>query len=83
MHASELPPSRNTKPRTSFPKSLAFTYTLDGKIQKAMDFTGSIDIAACSVTDFQYWSLAPIMENGWALLGELNKIIPISQTPKP
>jgi hypothetical protein len=80
MHASELPPSKNTKPKTSFPPSLAFTYTLDGKVQKAMNLTGTLDIAACSVTDFQYWSLAPILENGWALLGELNKIIPVSET---
>ena len=80
MRASELPPSKNTKPKTSFPKYFAFTYTLDGKVHKAINFTGSLDIAACTVTDFQYWSLAPILENGWALLGELNKIIPVSET---
>ena len=80
MQASELPPSRHTKPKTSFPKSVAFTYTLDGKIQKAMNFTGSLDIAACSVTDFQYWTVAPVFENGWALLGELNKVIAVSET---
>ena len=80
MKASELPPSKNTKPRTTFPSSLAFTYTLDGVIQKAMNFTGALSIPECSVTDFQYWSLAPIFNNGWALLGELNKIIPVSET---
>ena len=80
MQVHELPPSKNTKPRTSFPSSLAFTYTLDGTVQKAMNFTGSLTIPECSVTDFQYWSLAPILENGWALLGELNKILPISET---
>ena len=80
MHASELPPSQHTKPKTSFPKSLAFSYTLDGKIQKAMTFTDSLNIPASSTTDFQYWSLAPILNNGWALLGELNKIIPVSTT---
>ena len=80
MHARELPPSKNTKPKTSFPKSLAFSYTLDGKIQKAMILSGGLDIPACSVTDFRYWSLAPLLENGWALLGELNKVLPVSET---
>ena len=80
MKASELPPSKNTKPRSNFPNSLAFTYTLDGMVQKAMKFTGSLSIPECSVTDFQYWILAPIFDNGWALLGELNKIIPVSET---
>ena len=80
MHASELPPSSNVKPRTSFPPSLAYTYTLDGTVLKAMNFTGTLDIAECSVTDFQYWSLAPILPSGWALLGELNKVLPVSET---
>ena len=80
MHASELPPSTNVKPRTSFPPSLAYTYTLDGTVVKAMNFTGTLDIPECSVTDFQYWTLSPIMANGWALLGELNKVLPVSET---
>ncbi|CAI8031075.1 hypothetical protein GBAR_LOCUS17620 [Geodia barretti] len=80
MHASELPPSTNVKPRTSFPPSLAYTYTLDGTVVKAMNFTGTLDIPECSVTDFQYWTLSPIMASGWALLGELNKVLPVSET---
>jgi hypothetical protein len=80
MKSSELPPSMNVKPRTSFPPSLAFTYTLDGTVQKAMKFTGILNIAQCSVTDFQYWSLAPILSDGWVLLGELNKVLPVSET---
>ena len=80
MHASELPPSRHTKPRTAFPKSLAFTYTLDGQVLNAMTFTGSLSFPITTTMDFHYWSLAPILNNGWALLGELNKIIPMSET---
>lgn len=80
MHSRELPPSKYIKPKSSFPEYLAFTYTLDGTIQKAMSFSGSLDIPECSVTNFQYWSLAPILESGWALLGELTKIISISET---
>ena len=45
-----------------------------------MNFTGTLDISECSATDFEYWSLAPIMSNGWALLGELTKVLPVSET---
>ena len=45
-----------------------------------MNFTGTLDISECSTTDFQYWSIAPIMSDGWALLGELNKVLPVSKT---
>lgn len=80
MHANELPPSRHTKPRTAFPKSLAFTYTLDGQVRNTMTFTDTLSFPTTTTTDFHYWGLAPIWNNGWALLGELNKIIPISET---
>ena len=80
MQASELPPSSNVKPKTSFPPSLAFTYTLDGTVRKAMNFTGTLYISECSATDFQYWSIAPIGPNGWALLGELDKVVSVSKT---
>ena len=80
MHANELPPSRHTKPRTEILKSLAFTYTLDGQVSNAMIFTDILLFPATKTTDFHYWNLAPILNNGWALLGELNKIIPVSET---
>lgn len=80
MSVSELPPSQHTKPKTSFPKSLAFSYTLDGKVQKATVLTDKLSIPACGPTNFQYWVVAPIFSSGWALLGELNKIVTVSET---
>ena len=37
-------------------------------------------ISKCGKADFQYWNIAPVLDNGWALLGELNKILPVSET---
>ena len=38
----------------------------------------SIDLKACGKWDFQIWSISPILGNGWALLGEQSKWVPVS-----
>ncbi len=44
---------------------------------------GSLKITKCDKEDFQYWAIVTFMtgtENGRFLLGELNKIIAVSET---
>ena len=81
MSASELPPSRSTFPATSFPKSIAFQYTLDKKVTKTADFGADmkLDVATCGKSDFQYWVIAPYLPNQFALLGELDKVTTVSE----
>lgn len=80
----ELPPSRFHKPQTSFPESLAFQYTLDGKLRRNIVHikanTDLIPLKKCGRSDFEYWIIAPVFPGaGGALLGELNKIVTISE----
>lgn len=37
-----------------------------------------IPLAICDETDWQLWHTAPVLPNGWAYLGELAKIVPVS-----
>lgn len=83
LSAKELPPSHTTFPATSFPSSsVAFQYTLDGRVTKVTNFGSDtkLDIAQCGKSDFQYWVIAPYLPNNIALLGELTKIIAVSET---
>ena len=66
---------------TSIPSLVAFQYTLDGKVTQLGDIgsDGKLVVPKCEKSDFQAWTLAPYFENGWALLGELNKIVSVSE----
>lgn len=70
-------------PATFFPKSIIFTYDLTGKVLAYRDFPSPFNITSCT-RNFQYWAIAPLVststDSGFALLGELNKIIPVSET---
>ena len=81
MSASELPPSHSTFPVTSFPKSIAFQYALDKTVTKTADFGSDtkLNVAQCERSDFQYWVIAPYFSNGYALLGELDKVTSVSE----
>ena len=80
MPPSDLPPSHSVFPATSFPPSVAFTYDLTGKVLAVQDFPSTITIAPCT-RNFQYYAIAPLLgSSGMALLGELNKMIPVSET---
>jgi hypothetical protein len=39
---------------------------------------GSITINACGSYDFQVYSIAPVLPNGWTLLGEPDKWVHVS-----
>ena len=81
MSASELPPSHSTFPVTSFPKSVAFQYTLDKFVTKTAEFGSDtkLNVAQCGKSDFQYWVIAPYFSSGYALLGELDKVTSVSE----
>ena len=81
MSASELPPSHSTFPATSFPRSIAFQYTLNKKVIKTADFGSDmkLDVEECGKSDFQYWVIAPYLTNGIVLLGELDKVTTVSE----
>lgn len=88
LKAKELPPSHSTYPATSLPfPTIAFQYTLDGNITNVTDFgpNGSIGpdtslyISQCSKATFQYWVIPPYFPFGYTLMGELNKIVPVSE----
>ena len=66
---------------SSFPKSIAFQYTLDKTVTKTVDFGSDtkLDVAQCDKSDFQYWVIAPYFSNGYALLGELDKVTSVSE----
>ena len=38
-----------------------------------------LNIAQCGMSDFQYWVIPPFLPFGYTLLGELNKITPVSE----
>ena len=66
---------------------MAFRYTLDGNISELVNFGSNtsygpdtiLNIAQCSKSDFQYWVIPPFFPSGYTLLGELNKITPVSE----
>ena len=83
LSANELPPSHSMFPATSFPSTaVAFQYTLDGRVTKMVEFGSDkkLDIVQCDKSDFQYWVIAPYLPNNLSLLGELTKIIAVSET---
>ncbi len=41
--------------------------------------SNSFTVPACKETDFQVWHTAPVFSNGWALLGELTKWVPVAE----
>ena len=87
MSLSELPPSRRgVKPKTSFPESVAVQHaydlnkTISSNFVKISDASTKLMISSCGITDFQYWYIAPVLPgSGGALLGELDKVVPISE----
>ena len=88
LTAKELPPSHSTFPATSLPgPTIAFRYTLDGNISQMVEFGSAtnygpdteLNIAQCGKSDFQYWVIPPFLPFGYTLLGELNKITPVSE----
>ena len=79
---SELPPSRNTFPGSKL-HHITFQYDIrTGEVSKIedLDTSTAITIESCGKTDFKYIVVAPILANGMALFGELDKFVPVSET---
>ena len=89
LTAKELPSTHFTFPYSSLPApTIAFQYTLDGTVTKTREFgtpnnfgpNTKLTISKCSKSDFQYWVVPPhFMSHGLILLGELNKVVPVSE----
>ena len=79
----DLPPSSSTFPASSFPKMLVFAYGIDEIVTSIVEFSDSMPLTVpkCGRGDFHYWTVAPVIENtGMVLLGDLTKVISISET---
>jgi hypothetical protein len=79
---SELPPSQHTFPGSKL-NHVAFQYDVrTGTVSKIEELTATtaITIGSCKKTDFKYIVVAPILANGMALFGELDKFVPVSET---
>ena len=89
LTAKELPSTHFTFPYSSLPApTIAFQYTLDGTVTKTVEFgtpndfgpNTKLNISQCSKSTFQYWVIPPhFMSHGLILLGELTKIVPVSE----
>ena len=57
------------------------TTTLDptSLVTQLFSATSPILLFACGLIDFQLWHTAPIFQNGWSLLGEVSKWVPVSE----
>ena len=81
LSSSELPPTSNTFPNSSF-STMAFQHdVLTGKASTVVEFTENttITVKLCGKTDFQHYVMAPRFLNGMYLFGELNKLVPVSK----
>ena len=43
------------------------------------DESHPIELPKCGRSDFGLWHIAPVFENGWVLLGEMDKFVPVSE----
>lgn len=57
---------------------VAYTHTL---LSDPVPFDESrpIELPKCGRSDFGLWHIAPVFENGWVLLGEMDKFVPVSE----
>ena len=64
LSAKEFPPFHTTFPKTTFPQSVAFQYTLDGTVTRRANFGTDtaliMRVSMCGETDFQHWIIAPV-----------------------
>ena len=80
---ADLPPSSSIFPASSFPGMLAFTYRIDGVVTSVTEFSDEKPLAVpkCGRGDFRYWLVAPVIPYlNIALLGDLTKVISVSET---
>jgi len=56
-------------------------FALDFKTYELVKFNtkSQIKLKKCGKKNFRLWHISPILENGVILLGELNKVVPMSK----
>ena len=85
LTGSELPPSRHTFPASAM-DHVAFQYDVrTGKVFgiETVSSSTSITLEKCGKNDFKYVVMAPLLQGGVALFGELNKFVTVSETRFP
>lgn len=70
-----IPPSGATKAK----EYVAFQPSFSGKISTAMSVT-TLALPACGRADYQYWVLAPVVLDELVFLGEVGKVVSLSET---
>lgn len=70
-----LPPGGATKAK----EYVAFQPSFSGKVTAAMTVT-SLAVPACGRADYQYWVLAPVIQDKVVFLGEMGKVVSLSET---
>lgn len=70
-----LPPSGAAKAK----EYVAFQPHFSGKVSAAMNVT-SLAVPACGRADYQYWVLAPVVQDSVVFLGEMGKVVSVSGT---
>ena len=85
LYPKELPPTRNTNPKSDDFHMIAYRNSIvHGIVFDLTNITlfSPVPIAICNETTFQFWVLAPILGHytNTSLLGELDKVIKVSPT---
>ena len=70
-----LPPSGAAKAK----EYVAFQPSFSGKVNAAMNVT-SLPVPVCGRADYQYWVLAPVVQDMVVFLGEMGKVVSLSET---
>lgn len=85
LSAAELPPSKGTFPASRL-RAVAFRYDVgSGEVFGIQELltNNTITVGKCKKEDFQYIVVAPLLRNGMALFGELNKFVTVSEVRFP
>jgi len=61
----------------ALPSSVVFAYNVTTNVT-VFDSTHTLTLRTCGKADFQLYHTAPVFANGWVLLGETNKFVPVS-----
>ena len=84
LSPAELPPSRGTFPASGL-HHISFKYdVMSGEVFGIEEMSNkTMTVSKCQKEDFQYIVVAPVLSNGMAVFGELNKFVTVSQERFP
>ena len=84
LNQQDLPPSKSYFPQSQFDLYVVLQHDLNGtvtRIERMPSLSLPFFVRACNRSDFQYWTFAPVFNDiEMALIGEMNKIITVSET---